>query len=238
MAAKEAPQPQVTEQPQYTIHGSHVAGEAAPTDLDGILKDFKPTFLRGTNSSSDEPEVVDNNRFDKHGNLIESEIPPLESTETEDSTEEEEADEEETDSEPTAFDKEFEQKFGLPIEEARETINSLIAFKDEMKLMREWGVSPVDYDKRITAVRDFFKDLPKDKQSEFDSPEGAKAIWEHLSKNNPKATNQKKQSAAKREPAPTKIRKSDILRMNNAEYQRRLPEITAAFRKGLIIEDV
>lgn len=145
----------------------------------------------------------------------------------------------------SAFDQEFSKRFGVNPEEAVETINSLLAFRDEMTLMRGWGVSPTEYDARMSQVREFYKTLPEDKQPEFNSMEGAKAIWQHLEKTI-QPTRKRNSTASKTTgsskstpniPKPNILRKSEILKMDKQTYAARLPEITKAYREGRVVED-
>jgi hypothetical protein len=195
------------------------------------------SFIQGTNSSAPTPQLEDE-VTDKHGTPFETDTSESEedSTDETDATETEESEDTEV---LEGFDQEFEKRFGLPVDEARETINSLIAFKDEMALMRGWGISPADYDSRMKAVKEFFVTLPENKQAEFNSPEGAKAIWEHLDKQNQsKRSTRKAATTSTKAQKSAQLKKSDILRMPKEEYNRRLPEINQAYRKGLVIEDI
>jgi len=140
------------------------------------------------------------------------------------------------------FAKEFKENFGIEPNEAIEVLNSLQVFRDEMKLMRDWGVTPTEYDQRITQVRDFYQSLPQDKQPEFNTAEGAKAIWNHLSKTQPQTA---KKAAPKQtgrlmntnQPKVDQVRKSEVLRMSKEEYRRNLPRIQKAVLENRFIED-
>jgi hypothetical protein len=143
----------------------------------------------------------------------------------------------------TDFAAQFESIFGVKTEEAVEVVRSLQVFKDEMFLMREWGTSPAEYDKRMLAVREFYETLPEDGKGKFNSVEGAKAIWEHIAGNQPKRTKSASpQSAGKLRstaaPKQQTFKKSEILRMTDAEYRSKLPAITKAYQAGAILEDI
>jgi hypothetical protein len=153
---------------------------------------------------------------------------------------------EQEDEQPTsAFVAEFEKFFGVKPDEAVETVNQLLAFRDEMRLMRAWGVSPAEYDKRMEVVRAFYNKLPEEGKDQYNSVEGAIAIWDFLtktgqakatsSKPTPQAVSRIKQAAL---PQPELIKKSDILRMDERTYKANLPKITQAFREGRVIDDV
>jgi hypothetical protein len=152
------------------------------------------------------------------------------------------ADEEQSDEEALPFVKAFEGYFGMKPEEALETVNQLVAFKDEMTLMRQWGVSPTEYDQRMSAVREFYNTLPEDGRSQFNTIEGAHSIWEHLNKTG--ATTTKKSAAkpasrirAASAPKQEFLKKSEILRMDAKTYQENLPRITKAFAEKRVIMD-
>ena len=213
------------------------AGERAA--LDAALSSFSSTpviqgTVTGSVNTAPSAEVIDS-----------EEITALEQPESEEEANTEEETEEIDDTEPTNFDLEFSKRFGVPPEEALETVNSLLAFRDEMTLMRNWGVSPADYDARMAAVKEFYKTLPEDKQPEFNSMEGAKAIWQHLEKTSPAAKSTKSTASkiggskkpASVQPKQNFIKKSEILKMDKDTYNSRLPEITKAFREGRVLED-
>jgi hypothetical protein len=153
--------------------------------------------------------------------------------------------EEQQEQQNSAFAAEFEKYFGVGPEEAVDTVNQLIAFRDEMRLMRTWGVSPQEYDKRMEAVREFYAQLPEDGRDQFNSVEGAVAIWEYLKKTGQapaEATRKPTQTVSriKQATAPRMelIKKSDILRMDDQTYKANLPKITKAFREGRVVDDV
>jgi hypothetical protein len=140
----------------------------------------------------------------------------------------------------------FKQYFGVEPTEALETVNQLVAFRDEMTLMRQWGVSPVEYDTRMGAVREFYNNLPEDGRDQFNTIEGAAAIWEHLQKQGQapatttkRTSSNKPASRIKQASTPKQefLKKSDILRMDAAKYRDNLPQITKAFREGRVILD-
>jgi hypothetical protein len=156
--------------------------------------------------------------------------------------------EEQEQQEPTTneFEVAFENYFGIKPDEALETVNQLVAFRDEMTLMRTWGVSPTEYDKRMEAIKGFYQTLPEEGREQFNSVEGALAIWDHLIKTGqakPTTTNKTTPSSFSRtKPSTTPkldiIKKSEILRMDKATYQANLPRITKAFQEGRVVDDV
>lgn len=158
----------------------------------------------------------------------------------EEATEETELTEEPTVSE--GFAAEFKQAFGLEPAEAIETFNSLIAFRDEVRLMGEWNVTPSEYQGRMTQIREFYNSLPEEGREQFNSVEGASAIWNHLNKDK-KPTNStvvKPVSKTTSKPKNTKptYKRSEINRMPYKDYRANLANINQAFLEGRIVEDV
>lgn len=168
------------------------------------------------------------------------EIPEQESTveEPEQPTEEEET----TDESPFAV--EFEQEFGMKPTEAIALVQELQGFRQELSLMREWQVQPTEYDARMTQIREFYGTLPEGEREKFNSPEGAKVIWNHLQKTgvasapNPSARRATRNVRSTQPSAPKQelIRRSDILKMDEQTYMQQLPAITKAFREGRVVD--
>lgn len=143
------------------------------------------------------------------------------------------------------FAAEFEQTFGIKPGEAVELINELQAFRDEQRLMRDWAVSPTEYDQRMAAVREFYSSLPEDGRQQFNNVDGAQAIWKHLvdsgkakPSKTPTTTRTSRVSKTKAtQPKKELLKKSDILKMSEEEYQRNLPKITKAFAEKRVVLD-
>lgn len=147
----------------------------------------------------------------------------------------------------TEFASQFKAAFGIEPQEAVELVNSLQVFRDEQALMRQWGVSPSEYDERMSTVRQFFEKLPEDKRGEFNTVQGAVAIWNHLVETQqiaqkPQKTSALPKSKTGRQPVPTRpkhdFKRSEILRMPQTEYKQKLPQIAKAYREGRVLEDV
>lgn len=163
---------------------------------------------------------------------------PEEDVET---TEEAQEEEETEEKELSPFAEQFKDMFGIEPDEAVSLVNSLASFRDEMTLMREWAVSPVEYDQRISAVKEFYQTLPEDQREQFNNPEGAKAIWQHLEKNQPAQKAKPKRAAStfsKPQTAPKQeiIKRSEILAMDNATYKANYARITKAFAEGRVVD--
>jgi hypothetical protein len=158
---------------------------------------------------------------------------------TEEPTEETEVEETE---EAVGFDAEFESRFGIKPEEAATVIQELQNFRNEMSLMRQWGVSASEYDARMTSVKEFYSSLPEEGREQFNSPEGAVAIWNHLSANAPKTTKRsgnKVRGAVNSTPAPPKFdyKRSQINAMDTTTLQKNWSSINKAYLNGRILED-
>lgn len=141
------------------------------------------------------------------------------------------------------FSAQFEQEFGLKPDQARELFDDLVNFKNELSLMRSWQVDPVEYDSRITQVREFYNTLPEEGREQFNSPEGAVAIWNHLSATAPKQP-KKTRSARSVRPAAAvaapvhEFTRSQVNKMSAADLQKNWNAINKAFMSGRILEDV
>lgn len=161
---------------------------------------------------------------------------PLEANEPEEETEE-------SGDYSRAFAEEFKANFGLEVEEAVSLVGDLQNFRAEMGLMREWGVSPTEYDSRMQQVLSFYSNLPEDSRAQFNSVEGAKAIWNHLAQQQPTTKSTAKSSAKSRgsfNKPPTQKAKvwteSEILAMDDTTYRANYGEITRAYMEGRVVE--
>jgi hypothetical protein len=171
---------------------------------------------------------------------------PTEATEAEEEDASEPEPAEETEAEvdetiPSQFAEDFKKSFGIEPQEAVELVNSLSVFKDEMLLMREWGVDPGTYDSRMSQVREFYNTLPEEGKARYNSVDGARAIWEHIGKNQAVKTKTTVRPGGKSTTPPkppVAFKKSEILAMSPADYARKLPQINKAWQEGRVIEDV
>lgn len=154
-------------------------------------------------------------------------------------TEETEASETE---ETSGFDVEFESRFGIKPEEAATVIQELQNFRNEMALMRQWGVGASEYDTRMTSVKEFYNSLPEDGREQFNSPEGAVAIWNHLSATLPKTTKRtanKTRGGVNASASAPKFdyKRSQINSMDSKTLQQSWSAINKAYLSGRILED-
>lgn len=205
--------------------------------LDSALASFKahPTI---------QVETAGNSHLGLPSNL-EAQVEPVDDdVQTEEETEDQQTETTEEISEISSeFASQFKQTFGLEPQEAVDTFNSLIAFRDEVRLMAEWNVTPSDYQNRMTQVKEFYNSLPEEGREQFNSVEGAVAIWNHLTKDQPQ---QKKtptvKPVAKTSKASVKppydFKRSEVLRMPEAEYRKNAARIQKAFLAGRIEEDI
>lgn len=162
-------------------------------------------------------------------------------------TEQEPAEEtEEEQVEPSAeFGEQFKAVFGMDTSEAVSLVNELANFRDEVHLMREWGVAAHEYDTRIGAVKEFYNTLPEDGREQFNNPQGAVAIWNHLEKtgkvvspSTPRSGRAKSsvRSSVSKPPAAEMLKRSDILKMDDKTYQENYARISKAFQEGRVID--
>jgi hypothetical protein len=165
-----------------------------------------------------------------------------EAEQTEEVSEETEVGEEET-VVSEGFAAEFKNAFGIEPSEAIETFNQLTAFRDEVRLMGEWNVTPSEYQSRMSQVKEFYSTLPEEGKAQFNTVEGAVSIWNYLQQNPgaaPKANKASVKPAGKTKKAPKAeiINKSSILRMNEQEYRANAGRIAKAFAEGRVREDL
>lgn len=174
-------------------------------------------------------------------NSVEDEVESVvEEVVTEELTEEPEAEENE---ETSGFDAEFESRFGLKPEEAVTVIQELQNFRNEMALMRQWGVSASEFDSRMTAVKEFYTSLPEEGREQFNSPEGAVAIWNHIAASSPakvakRSTNKVRGGVNSTQAAPKfDYKRSQINAMDSKTLQQNWSGINQAYLSGRILED-
>jgi hypothetical protein len=208
--------------------------------LDAQLANLKPIQLQATANSSI-PGIPSELTLDESAPVEPETEATTESESTEETTEAPDTQEETLETTP-AFAEEFKKTFGIEPAEAIEVVNGLKAFQEEMQLMRAWAVTPAEYDQRISSVREFYQALPDDGKAQFNSAQGAIAIWNHLQSNAPATTKKAsvKPTTGKLKSAPVAetIKKSDVLRMSNDDYRANLSKIQKAVLEGRFVEDV
>lgn len=216
----------------------------------GLAPEIDNSALENLDIKRLQVNMADSNKRGVIYGTIVNQQPPA--TEEEPATEPEATEPEETEEETVVeeveevddslFSAQFEQTFGVKPQEAVELVNSLQAFRDEQTLMRNWGVSPTEYDQRMEEVRVFYNSLPEDGREQFNTVEGAVAIWEHLQKTGQAKKPQKKTTATNNRvkrpsQAPTyDFTRDQILKMSREEYQQKLPAIVRAFQSGRVAE--
>jgi hypothetical protein len=160
-------------------------------------------------------------------------------------TEQEPTEETEDQPEPSAeFGEQFKAVFGMDTTEAVSLVNELANFRDEVQLMRQWGVAAHEYDSRIGAVKEFFGTLPEDSREQFNTPQGAIAIWNHLEKTGKVAPSTQRSGRAKssvrsstsKPPAAELLKRSEILAMDDNTYRANYARISKAFQEGRVID--
>lgn len=152
---------------------------------------------------------------------------------------------EETDEPSSEFGEQFKAVFGMDTTEAVSLVNELANFRDEVQLMRQWGVAASEYDSRIGQVKEFYNTLPENSREQFNNPQGAVAIWNHLAQNgkvqSPSTSRSGRakssvRSSVSKPPAAEIIKRSDILSMDDNTYRANYARITKAFSEGRVID--
>lgn len=210
------------------------------TALDKALSSFStPTVIQGVSAKTiqaipgagytDNPEVVDDEELEQaEGEQVEEEVED-ESDTTEDS-----------EGLSPGFAEDFKKTFGLEPQEAIQTFNELLNFRNEVLLMQEWNVTPGEYRSRMSEVREFYEGLPEEGRAQFNTPEGAMAIYNHL---HPNGEN-KRTSAVKTTRKTSKVAskpkhlftKEQIIRMSPDEFRANAAAIQQAYLKGQVKE--
>jgi hypothetical protein len=210
-------------------------------DLDASLASIKPIVYTATATSST-PGIPAEHRLDE-GSAPAEEPQAAVDEEAESDAEDLDSEADTEDAEVSPFATEFEATFGVKPDEAIEIVNGLKAFQDEMTLMRTWGVTPTEYDQRMGQVKEFYQSLPEDSRGQFNSVEGAAAIWNHLNKDKnttSKKTKVKPGGSSSTSPSKTAeiIKKSDVLRMDDQTFKANAARINKAVLEGRFVEDV
>lgn len=203
----------------------------APPTLTGVVRRSTPASMQMEtdfgDTSLEETEPTEEDLVEQETEEIDS----VETTETEETTE---------DDYSKAFSEDFKKVFGIEVDEAKALVNDLTSFRQEMALMRHWGVSPNEMNTRLTQVKEYFGTLPEDQRSEFDSVEGAIAIWEFLEKQTPNQTTAKRRPRGTvNQPKPQQKRvytEQEIQKMSREEYQRNYQEITRAYMENRVVK--
>jgi hypothetical protein len=210
---------------------------AADTNLSQRLASFdaqKPTQVKPTNPLFGNLEATEDD------SVVEETVEEVIDEETLEENEETEEDNEGN----SAFVEEFEQRFGMKPDEARSVVDELVNFRNELNLMRQWKVDATEYDSRMAQVKEFYATLPDEGKEQFNTPEGAVAIWEHLSKNTPqpkqKKTNRASRSVSSQPKGEPKFefKRSEINAMNREQLEQSWSRINAAYLRGRVLEDV
>jgi predicted RNase H-like nuclease (RuvC/YqgF family) len=184
------------------------------------------------------PVVEESHSGIQEGDEAENQTQETDAQEIEESVDSlQEVDEESEDT--SEFAAQFKHYFGAEPEEALSLLNELQVFRQEVQLMQHWNASPAEYQQRMESVRQFYQSLPENDREQFNSPEGAIAIWNHLEKQQGKpsgkikATTKSRQTKASTKPLFTS---QQIVSMSDEEYYKNLPAITQAFREGRVAD--
>lgn len=208
-----------------------------------VIQGQKADSIKGTPASgfTNNPTIVDEDEITDEDELVRA--PGIEDEESEEEVSEN--DPESTDEEESAlsegFTAEFKKAFGLEPQEAIETFNQLLNFRNEIVLMQEWNVTPGEYRNRMEEVKGFYEGLPDEGKAQFNTPEGAIAIWNHL---HPEGA-PKQRAGVKKAGKTTKVNskpsflftKSQILGMSQAEFQANAAAIQQAYANNRVNEN-
>ena len=223
----------------FLLDGNNQPDTTATSDLNKALEAFK-TPSQSVTPRNPLTSSVAQTISDDEAEVSEEEVAEV----VEEALAESEEPTEEETSEDSPFAAQFEQQFGMKPDEAVSLVNSLVGLRDEMTLMKEWGVTPGDYTSRMTAVKEFYGSLPEGDREQFNSPEGAKVIWNHLQSTSPQYKNVGKSTRGgnvrptrNAQPPKEVIKRSEILAMDDKTYKANLQRITAAYREGRVLDN-
>jgi hypothetical protein len=147
------------------------------------------------------------------------------------------------------FNASFEKLFGMPVNDALNLVQELIAFRSQVEasggtkalaqmsvarqeelLKTDWQVDQPEFNQRMRAIRAYFNTLPPNKQQALDDVDGAKIIWAKiegdLKKRSMKATPSINRSSRATTPQgrinqPKQLYKmSDLVEMSDDDYRR------------------
>ncbi|AGY46501.1 scaffolding protein [Cyanophage PP] len=153
----------------------------------------------------------------------------------------------EDEQQPTAeFSAQFEQTFGMSVDDAKELIQELHQERVERQvrvmhneLASHWGVDNKEVENRLLEVRKLWEKLPPDKQTQYDNVNGAIAIWARLessgrTKNTPKLDRNSTSSvtsSSKYWYTEAQIRE---LQKNPTEYAKHADNVLRAYALGKV----
>ena len=196
--------------------------------------DDSPVYQSSTSRATviyDDPSVDVNDLAEEEVVTESDELPPLDDLEltTEDSDQ------------PTqAFSEQFQEHFGMSVEEARDLITTLqqeVAARQvnaqKFELSAAWNVPIGEVEQRLAVVSRMWSQLPDDKKAAYDNPKGAMALYERY-------TQQRGlkgiQSSSKQPAVQSKYlyTQKQIDQMDQATYEREQKRIFLAYAQGKV----
>ena len=146
------------------------------------------------------------------------------------------------------FKSDFQKAFGLPMEEARELVQSLKqdSIKREIneqkyELSAAWEVPVTEVDKRLAIVAKMWEKLPADKKQAYDSTKGAQVLYSRYEQQlNKKGATKASQTSTKAGKAPTTgksryaFTQQQIDAMDAATYSQNADAIMLAYAQGRV----
>lgn len=194
----------------------------------------EPLVVQGVSSRAtmlyDDPAIDENDLSEEEVVTESDELPPLDDLEL--STE---------DTEPTqAFSEQFQEHFGMSVDEARELITTLqqeVAARQvnaqKFELSAAWNVPIGEVEQRLAVVSRMWAQLPDDKKAAYDNPKGAIALYERYTQ---KRGLKGIQTSNKQAPVESKYlyTQKQIDRMDQATYEREQQRIMLAYAQGRV----
>jgi hypothetical protein len=146
----------------------------------------------------------------------------------------------------------FEDEFRVPYDKFIEEVNKYKSSIDQQQagdnssaygaMSRFWSVDSAEAKSRVELVKEYCKGKPKEFLDRHDNPEGIDYLYlkakASLGKQVPqynKTSSPSRAMPVNNSKAPV-FTKTQLYRMSEVEYQKRLPEIERAFRLGLVAD--
>jgi hypothetical protein len=147
------------------------------------------------------------------------------------------------------FSKQFEQHFGMKVDEARAMVQELQQFRVQQvveqqfsQLQQVWQVPRTEAEARLAQVQERYNKLSDSVKNTLaqDQVRATQLIWQQLEKEQAQRYQQVPQFDRNGQPRPQQLpkgvlTKQQIYNMTESEYAARQPEIMAAYANGLVI---
>jgi hypothetical protein len=143
------------------------------------------------------------------------------------------------------FKSDFNKAFGLPMEEARDLVQSLRddsikrqVNEQKYELSAAWQISVTEVEERLAVVHQLWSKLPADKQQAYDNPKGAQVLYARYeqSRMNRKGTQGKTKTASQVSTPANKwmYTQRQIDQMDAATYSKEADRIMLAYAQGRV----